>query len=177
MIVDTATLQARPAGYLHDLATVARRALRQLPREPAPLVVAIFIPAFFYTTNIGMFANLVRQGGGISYKAYLVPMAVAFAVTGTSRAPMLVTDITPQEMVEVQAQEDPAGRVATSVTLKAALVELSPRQRAVVVLRCLADLSTAEVADALRCAPGTVEATLHVGLKRLKIDLEKGDLE
>ncbi len=31
--------------------------------------------------------------GGFSYKAFLVPMAIAFAVTGMSRAPTLVTDI------------------------------------------------------------------------------------
>lgn len=55
--------------------------------------MAVFIPAFFYTTNLGMFANLVREATGFSYKAFLLPTAIAFAVTGMSRAPMLVSDI------------------------------------------------------------------------------------
>lgn len=86
--------QDRQAGFIHDLASVASRALRQIPREPAPLAMAIFVPAFFYTTNLGMFANLVRHATGFSYQAFLLPMAIAFAVTGMTRAPMLVTDIT-----------------------------------------------------------------------------------
>ena len=30
----TVAVQARPAGFLVDLASVARRAIRQIPREP-----------------------------------------------------------------------------------------------------------------------------------------------
>lgn len=86
-------LRGHEAGFARDLLSISGRALRQLPRDPVPLVLAIFIPAFFYTTNIGMFSNLVRQGTSLSYKAFLLPMAIAFAVTGMSRAPMLVTDI------------------------------------------------------------------------------------
>ena len=80
-------------SFGYDLSCIAWRALRQLPRDPVPVVLALFVPAFFYTTNIGMFANLVRQATSASYKAFLIPMAIAFAVTGMSRAPMLVTDI------------------------------------------------------------------------------------
>jgi hypothetical protein len=49
-----------------------------------PLVLAVFVPAFFYTTNIGMFADLVHQATSVSYKAFLLPMAIAFALTGMS---------------------------------------------------------------------------------------------
>jgi ABC-2 type transport system permease protein len=65
-----------------------------MPREPVPVALALFVPAFFYTTNLGMFANLVGHATAVSYKAFLIPMAIAFAVTGMSRAPTLVTDIT-----------------------------------------------------------------------------------
>jgi ABC-2 type transport system permease protein len=85
---------ARGTGFAHDLACIAGRALRQLPREPVPVVLALFIPIFFYTTNIGMFGNLVHHSTGFDYKAFLIPMAIAFAVTGMSRAPTLVTDLT-----------------------------------------------------------------------------------
>jgi ABC-2 type transport system permease protein len=59
-----------------------------------PVVLAVFVPLFFYTTNIGMFGDLVRRATAFNYKAFLIPMAIAFAVTGMSRAPTLVTDLT-----------------------------------------------------------------------------------
>jgi ABC-2 type transport system permease protein len=93
-VTTTAALMAGTrTGYLHDISCIAGRALRQLPRDPAPVVLAVFVPAFFYATNLGMFAGLVRQATSVSYKGFLIPMAIAFAVTGVSRAPTLVTDI------------------------------------------------------------------------------------
>jgi len=53
----------------------------------------VLVPAFFYTVNLGALENLARGAPGFSYKAFLIPMAIAFAVTGMSRAPTLVTDI------------------------------------------------------------------------------------
>jgi ABC-2 type transport system permease protein len=85
-------VRGRAAGFWHDLATVATRALRQLRREPASLLPAVFVPAFFYVVNLGALGH-VAEAGGLDYKAFLLPMAIAFAVTGVSRAPTLVTDI------------------------------------------------------------------------------------
>jgi RNA polymerase sigma-70 factor (ECF subfamily) len=67
---------------------------------------------------------------------------------------------------------DPSGAVLDAVTLSEALDALTPRQRAVVVLRYLADLSTTDVATVMGCAPGTVKATLHQALRRLRVDLD-----
>jgi ABC-2 type transport system permease protein len=78
---------------MHDIATVAGRALRQIPREPSAVIPAVFVPAFFYAVNLGALENLAQRAGGFNYKAFLIPMAIAFAVTGMSRAPTLVTDI------------------------------------------------------------------------------------
>jgi ABC-2 type transport system permease protein len=50
------------------------------------------VPAFFYVVNLGALGH-VAEAGGLDYKAFLLPMAIAFAVTGVSRAPTLVTDI------------------------------------------------------------------------------------
>jgi ABC-2 type transport system permease protein len=86
-------ITARESGFLRDVRSVAGRALRQIPREPASVLPAVLIPAFFYTVNLGALENLARGAAGFSYKAFLVPMAIAFAVTGMSRAPTLVTDI------------------------------------------------------------------------------------
>ena len=84
---------ARKAGFRRDVASVAGRALRQIPREPAAVLPAVFVPAFFYAVNLGALENLARHASGLDYKAFLIPMAIAFAVTGMSRAPTLVTDI------------------------------------------------------------------------------------
>ncbi len=78
---------------MRDVRSVAGRALRQIPREPASFLPAVLVPAFFYTTNLGALENLAHGAPGFSYKAFLIPMAIAFAVTGMSRAPTLVTDI------------------------------------------------------------------------------------
>ncbi len=86
-------IRGREAGFVRDVRTVAMRALRQIPREPASVLPAVFVPAFFYTVNLGALENLERGANGFSYKAFLLPMAIAFAVTGMSRAPSLVTDI------------------------------------------------------------------------------------
>ncbi|HXQ60186.1 MAG TPA: ABC transporter permease [Acidimicrobiales bacterium] len=91
--VDDVPIRAREGGFLRDVRAVAGRALRQIPREPASVLPAVLVPAFFYTVNLGALENLARGAPGFSYKAFLIPMAIAFAVTGMSRAPTLVSDI------------------------------------------------------------------------------------
>jgi RNA polymerase sigma factor (sigma-70 family) len=49
-----------------------------------------------------------------------------------------------------------------------ALRRLSPRRRAVVVLRYYEDLPLAEIAPILGCRPGTVKSMLHRALAELK---------
>src|SRR5437016_4949281 len=74
------------------------------------------------------------------------------------------------ESVAEGSVDDHAGAVVDSLTLAEALDALTNRQRAVVVLRYLADLSTGEIARALGCAEGTVRATLHQSLTKLRVD-------
>jgi ABC-2 type transport system permease protein len=80
-----------PLELWREIALVARRALRQVLREPTSVLPAVFVPAFFYAVNLGALERLASSG--LDYKAFLLPMAIAFAVTGMSRAPALVTDI------------------------------------------------------------------------------------
>lgn len=72
----------------------------------------------------------------------------------------------------------PAEAVATRGVTLAALLDLPPRMRAVVVLRYWEDLSVEETARLLGCSTGTVKSTASKGLAKLRYALgeafEKG---
>ncbi|GIJ35365.1 SigE family RNA polymerase sigma factor [Micromonospora sediminimaris] len=63
---------------------------------------------------------------------------------------------------------DPSDAAALRVTLAAALRQLTPRQRAVLVLRFYEDLTEAQVAAVLGCSVGTVKRHGHDALVRLR---------
>lgn len=89
-------VRARPSGFVKDLWTVAKRAMRAVPREPEAFLPALFIPAFFFVVNIGALQDLTEAipgAEGFSYRNFQLPTAIIFAVTGISRATALVTDI------------------------------------------------------------------------------------
>ncbi len=67
----------------------------------------------------------------------------------------------------VHTDPDVAGRA----DLRRALAALSPRQRAVIVLRYFEDLTEQETAEALGCAVGTVKSHARDGLARLRTTL------
>jgi RNA polymerase sigma factor (sigma-70 family) len=71
--------------------------------------------------------------------------------------------------------DDATGALTTALDVRAALTLLTDRQRAAVVLRYLADLPIAEIAEVMDCAPGTVKATLHQALARMRVGLEDDD--
>lgn len=83
----------KPAGFLRDLLTVAGRAVRQIPREPEAIIPALLIPLFFFVVNVGALSDVSRFTGISDFKAFQIPVAIVFAVTGVSRAAALVTDI------------------------------------------------------------------------------------
>ena len=62
----------------------------------------------------------------------------------------------------------PASDPAQVLTVRAALAELPPRMRAVVVLRYWEDLSVEQTATALGCSTGTVKSTASRGLAHLR---------
>ncbi len=80
-------------GFLRDLATVARRALRGAIREPESVIPALVIPVFFFLVNVGALQKVAEAAGGLDYRAFQLPVAIIFAVTGVSRANALVADI------------------------------------------------------------------------------------
>ncbi|MGS0688486.1 ABC transporter permease [Nakamurella sp. GG22] len=87
-------VRARPAGFRRDVVAVAGRALRAAIREPAAFVPALMLPLFFFAVNVGALQDVSGFAGVTDYKAFQLPVAIVFAVTGISSAPRLVTDIT-----------------------------------------------------------------------------------
>lgn len=92
-------LHARKVGFFGDVVSVAIRALRSIPRDPEVIIPALIIPVFFYFVNVGALSKLTGgagaggQGAAFDYKAFQIPTAILFAVTGISRANTVVTDI------------------------------------------------------------------------------------
>jgi len=86
-------ITARHAGFARDLTSVAIRALRQIPREPEAVIPALIIPLFFFIVNVGALTNVAEAAGVSDFKAFQLPVAIIFAVTGISRASALVSDI------------------------------------------------------------------------------------
>jgi ABC-2 type transport system permease protein len=83
-----------PVGFVRDLLTVAGRATRQLRRELAFVIPALVIPIFFYGVNVGSLEGIAQAAvPGFDVRAFQLPVAIIFAVTGVSRANALVQDI------------------------------------------------------------------------------------
>ena len=85
---------ARRSSALHDLAVIAKRATRGVFREPEFFIPALIVPVFFFVVNIGALQDFAQSSGVVDdFKAFQLPVAIVFAVTGVSRASALVTDI------------------------------------------------------------------------------------
>jgi ABC-2 type transport system permease protein len=88
------SIRARRRSFVADLWAVAFRALRALPREPEMMIPSLIIPVFFFAVNLGTLQDFAERGiPGLNFRAFQLPTAIVFAVTGISRANALVTDI------------------------------------------------------------------------------------
>ena len=91
---DPSHVVARPAGFWRDIGSIAIRSIRQLPRDVEFLAPALMIPLFFLVVNVGSLQNVADFTSiEIDYKAFQLPVAIVFAVTGVSRAFALVLNI------------------------------------------------------------------------------------
>ena len=87
-------VRPRPAGFLHDVTSIAGRALRAVPRDVEAVIPPIFIALFFFIVNIGTLQDITQSNiPGFSFKAFQMPTAILLGVTGVSRAPALVLDV------------------------------------------------------------------------------------
>lgn len=86
-------IRARRAGFFNGVWVVASRALRSIRRDPEGVIPALITPVFFFAVVVGAMQNLAETRLDLDYKAFQLPVAIIFAVTGISRAVTLVTDI------------------------------------------------------------------------------------
>ncbi|MEZ5141631.1 MAG: ABC transporter permease [Acidimicrobiales bacterium] len=87
-------IAARQGSFFHDVASVARRALILTTRDVEGVIPALIVPVFFFVVNVGSLQNAYEFANpGQSFKAFQLPVAIIFAVTGVSRASNLVIDI------------------------------------------------------------------------------------
>jgi len=87
-------LRARPAGFLHDTAAIAGRALRGVPRDLEGVFPPVLIAIFFFVVNVATLSKLTTAADpNFDYKAFQMPTAILLGVTGVSRAPALVLDV------------------------------------------------------------------------------------
>lgn len=91
--VATPVIRGRRAGFMMDMVSLAIRALKSVPRDPAAVYPALIFPVFFFVINVGALQDVAERIPGLDYKAFQLPVAIIFAVTGISRAVNLVTDI------------------------------------------------------------------------------------
>ncbi|MBV1855163.1 SigE family RNA polymerase sigma factor [Catellatospora tritici] len=96
-------------------------------------------------------------------EAYIRRIMVNERITWWRRRPAR-----PVAHVPERAGPDEPHHIVERIALGQALDTLTPRQRAVVVLRFYEDLSEAETAAALGCSIGTVKSQTHVALNHLR---------
>ena len=86
-------VRGRKAGFLRDMAAVSERALRSVLRDTETTVPALVIPVFMYVMTVGALEDFAENLPDLDYRAFQLPVAVLFAVTGISRATTVVADI------------------------------------------------------------------------------------
>lgn len=79
-----------------------------------------------------------------------------------------IAEYSAAEVPETPSTVDEADRADRRLVLERALVQLTPKQRAVLVIRFFEDRSEAEAAELLGCGIGTVKSQTHRALARLR---------
>jgi len=105
--------------------------------------------------------------------AYARRILVNLVIDGSASRARRRAELAPRSEPILQARPDELAATVIGATearldLAAALMTLTPRQRAVLVLRYWSDLPEAEVARLLGCSAGTVKSTASRSLARLR---------
>ena len=111
------------------------------------------------------YVQLYRNWAAVDYPVTYVRIAVVNGCRSYRRRRSL------ERQHRDPVQESAESFDASAVAVRAALGELTPRQRAAVVLRYFDDLPEREIAVALGCRPGTVKSLLSRSMEKLKESL------
>ncbi len=91
---ETAAIRARRSGVAHDVASVAGRALRAVPKDLEAVIPPVLIAFFFFVVNIATLKPLTESSiDGFDFTAFQMATAILLGVTGVSRAPSMVLDV------------------------------------------------------------------------------------
>jgi RNA polymerase sigma-70 factor (sigma-E family) len=101
-------------------------------------------------------------------RAYARRILVNLAVDGSRGRARRRNELDGAVAVIDEPARDLLAGLETRDELLEALALLTPRQRAVLVLRYFNDLTEAQTAEALGCSPGTVKSSASRGLARLR---------
>jgi RNA polymerase sigma-70 factor (sigma-E family) len=115
----------------------------------------------------------LERGGGV--EAYVRKVLVNAYLTGRRRRWHGETPTA--DLPEQAAAHDAHAATDLRMAVRAALADLPPRQRAVVVLRYFEDLTEAQTAQALECSVGTVKSQTAKALARLRTQPWLADTE
>jgi RNA polymerase sigma factor (sigma-70 family) len=101
-------------------------------------------------------------------RAYARRILVNLALDGARGRARRRDELEPGTVVAEDEARDLLAGLETRAELLDAVAQLTPRQRAVLVLRYFNDLTEAQTAEVLGCSPGTVKSNASRGLARLR---------
>lgn len=104
--------------------------------------------------------------------SYARTIMVRLATRGRATEVRARSSVASLNAVRHPSYADHGDSVAVQLDIQSFLVELTPRQRAVVVLRFLEDFSEAETAEALGCSKGAVKSHTSRALISLRRRME-----
>lgn len=165
-----ATDEADYVAYVTGRLPVLRRIATNLAGDPHrgdDLVQQAITRLYTHWRRASKAANLDAYVDKILLRVFLDEQRLRWAAVRLGAGPV-ETDAGGSGEHRHTRSDDPAPRIADRLLLRDALATLPPKQRAVLVLRFLADRSVDEVAQVLDIAPGTVKSQTHDGLNALR---------
>jgi len=119
--------------------------------------------------RVGCAWNRIDRDGSPSGYATTTMSRLAWRQSARSRTEWTLLN----RHAPTETAPDDFSRVDDATSLRTAMHQLGPRQRAVLVLRFYADLSEAEVARMLGCSVGTIKSQASRGLAHLRTHLQR----